>query len=170
MNSLYSLTEQYRSLMVLADSETDIPEEVLRDTLEGLGGEVQLKAANVARFVANQDAMAEAIDNASAAMAERAKRLRKRNEYLRNYLLMNMQAAGLKKLDSPELVVSVKANPAKVIVFDEAVVPADFKRTPPPAPPPVAVPDRKVIADALKAGQDVPGCRLEQGFRLEIKP
>ncbi len=170
MNSLYSLTEQYRSLMVLADSETDIPEEVLRDTLEGLGGEVQIKAANVARFVANQDAMATAIEDASVAMADRAKRLRKRNEYLRNYLLTHMQLAGIKKLDSPELVVSVKANPSKVIVFDEAAVPADLKRWTPPAPPPALVPDKKLIADAIKAGTDVPGCRLEQGFRLEIKP
>lgn len=170
MTSLYSLTEQYRSLMTLADSETDIPEEVLRDTLEGLGGEVQLKAQNVARFVANQDAMADAIEDAADAMKTRAKRLRSRTAYLRQYLLVNMQAANLPRLESPELVVAIKKNPASVVVFDEAAVPAEFKRTPPPAPPPVPVPDKKLIADTIKAGTEVPGCRLEQGFRLEIKP
>lgn len=168
--SLYSLTEQYRQLQTLADSETDIPEDVLRDTLEGLGGELQLKAQNVARFIANQDAMADAIDNAAAAMAVRAKRLRSRTEYLRSYLLTNMQAAGIQKLDSPELVVTVKKNPPAVVVFDEAAVPAEFMVTPAPPPPPPPRPNKAAIKDALKSGQDVPGCRLEQGVRLEVKP
>jgi hypothetical protein len=168
--SLYSLTEQYRSLLALADSEAEIPEDVLRDTLEGLGGELQLKAQNVARFIANQDAMAEAIDSAGEAMRVRAKRLRNRTAYLRQYLLVNMQAANLPRLESPELVIAIKKNPPSVVVFDEAAIPAEFKRTPPPAPPPVPVPDKKAIGDALKAGTDVPGCRLEQGFRLEVKP
>jgi len=37
-----------------------------------------------------------------------------------------------------------------------------------PEPPPPA-PDKKAIAAALKAGQEVPGCRLTHGMRLEIK-
>lgn len=168
--SLYSLTEQYRSLLVLADSETDIPEDVLRDTLEGLTGELTQKATNVARFVANQDAMAEAIDNAAEQMKLRSKRLRNRTAYLRQYLLVNMQAAGMQKLDTPDLVVAIKKNPPSVVVFDEAAIPADFKRTPPPAPPPVPVPDKALIRDALQAGTEVPGARLEQGMRLVVSP
>jgi hypothetical protein len=31
------------------------------------------------------------------------------------------------------------------------------------------VPDKKAIAAALKAGEDVPGAHLERGQRLEIK-
>ncbi len=168
--SLYSLTEQYRSLLVLADSETDIPEDVLRDTLEGLTGELTLKAQNVGRFIANQEAMATAIEEAAEGMQKRAKRLRARTAYLRQYLLGSMQAADIPRLESPDLVIAVKKNPPSVVVFDEAAVPDTFKRTPPPAPPPKPVPDKKLIADAIKAGQDVAGCRLEQGFRLEVKP
>ena len=37
-----------------------------------------------------------------------------------------------------------------------------------PEPPPPA-PDKKAIASALKCGEDVPGCRLVQGTRVEIK-
>ena len=170
MSSLFALVEQHRSLLALADSEADIPEEVINDTLEGLQGELQVKAQSVARFIANQDAMADAIDNAAAAMAVRAKRLRSRTEYLRNYLLVNMQAAGIQKLDSPELVVQVKKNPPAVVVFDEASVPAEFMVTPAPPPPPPPRPNKAAIKDALKSGVEVPGCRLEQGVRLEVKP
>lgn len=170
MNSLFSLTDQFRQLNALADSETDIPEEVIRDTLEALGGELQLKATNVARFIANQDAMATAIENAAGAMAVRAKRLRSRTDYLRGYLLQNMQAAEMTKIESPELVVSIKKNPARVVVTDEKAIPAEFMVTPPPPPPPEPKPDKRAIADAIKAGREVPGCHTEQGFRLEIKP
>lgn len=170
MTSLFQLTDQFRELQRLADSETDIPDEVIRDTLEGLGGELQIKATNVARFVANQDAMATAIENAAAAMQIRAKRLRARNDHLRDYLLQNMRAASMTKIDSPELVVSIKKNPPRVVIMDEAQVPAEFKVTPPPAPPPEPRPDKNLIADAIKAGTQVPGCYLEQGVRLVISP
>jgi hypothetical protein len=36
------------------------------------------------------------------------------------------------------------------------------------APPPPPVPSKTAIADALKNGEDVPGCRLVQGVRLQI--
>jgi hypothetical protein len=168
--NLFQLTEQYRSLLALADSETDIPPEVLNDTLEGLGGELQLKANNIARFIANQDAYATAIEEASAAMTIRAKRLRARMDHLRTYLLNNLQASGITKIDTPELVVSVKKNPASVVIDDEKVIPPEFMVTPPPAPPPLPRPDKGAIRDAIKAGTDVPGCRLVQGARLEIRP
>lgn len=167
MSSLYSLAEQYRSLLALADSETEIPEEVLRDTVEGLQGELQVKAQNVARFVLNQEAMAEAIENAAEQMQLRAKRLRNRTGYLKQYLLTNMQAVGLQKVESPEIVLSIRNNPESVVVFDENAIP-DELMVQPPAPP--ARPDKVRIKDRLKAGEEVAGCRLERTQRLSISP
>lgn len=167
MTSLFSLTEQYRSLMVLAESETDIPEDVLRDTVEALTGELEVKAQNVARFCLNQEAMAEAIENAAEQMQARAKRLRGRTAYLKQYLLTNMQAAGMTKVESPEIVLSIRNNPESVVVFDEKALPADLM-VQPPAPPPR--PDKLRIKDLLKAGQDVAGARLERTQRLSITP
>lgn len=166
MSSLFALTDQYRSLQALAESETDIPDEVIRDTLEALGGELELKAQNVARFALSQEAMADMIEAAADAMKLRAKRLRGRTAHLRQYLLANMQAADITRIESPEIVLSVKKNPAAVVVFDESAVPAELMIQKPPPPP---APDKRGIADRLKAGQDVPGCRLEQGYRLDVK-
>jgi hypothetical protein len=164
--SLFALASQYRELQTLADSEADIPEQVLADTLEGLGGELEVKAQNVAGFLLSQEAFADAIDAAAERMTERAKRLRNRNVWLKQYLLSNMLAAGKTKIESPELVLAVKKTPAAVIVFDEAAVPDSFK-VQPPAPPPRL--DKRAMADAMKAGTDVPGARMEGGYRLEIK-
>lgn len=171
MSALYELVAQHRSLEALAASE-DLPVEMIADTLEGLEGEVTQKATSVAKFVMNCEATAEAIEKAAAQMMIRAKRLNARAEHVRNYLYTNMKAAGILKIEALEFTVSVKKNPPAVNVLDETMVPAEYMVTPPPPPPPpppAARPDKKKIADALKADIDIPGCELVRGERLEIK-
>lgn len=169
MTSLYSLTEQLRELQALADSDADIPDEVLRDTLEGLEGAVEVKASNVARFVRNQESLADAIEGAAKQMRERAARVRRRTDSMRLYLLANMTGAGITRIENAELVLAIRKNPPSVVIDDESAVPDGFKALPPPPPPPVPHVDKKRVADAIKAGASVPGCHLEQGQRLEIK-
>lgn len=169
MTALYVLTDQLRGLQALADTDADIPEEVIRDTLEGLDGAIQVKATNVAMFVRNQELLADAIEAAAKSMKERAARVRRRSDSIRQYLLSNMVSAGITSVESAELSIKVKKNPPSVIVEDETVVPEQFKALPPPPPPPAPRVDKKAVADAIKAGETVPGCRLEQGSRLEIR-
>lgn len=168
MTALYQLVEQYRSLEAL-DASDDLPAEVIRDTLEGLTGELTLKATNVAKYIMNVEAMAEAIERASTQMKGRANRMRNRADSIRDYLRNNMQGAGITKIEAVEFVLSLKKNPPAVVIDDEAVIPADYIVTPEPLPPPLPRPDKKLIAKAIKEGFSVPGCHLEQAERLEIK-
>lgn len=163
--ALYELVGQYKALEALAESE-DLPPEVIRDTLEGLTGELREKAVSVAHFVENLVATADAIDGAAELMAQRSKRLRARAEAVREYLLFNMQASGITKIESPYFTLAVRNNPPTVIIDDEAAIPSVFK-VQPPAPPPRI--DKPAIARAFKDGQPVPGCHTEQRQRLEIK-
>lgn len=162
--SLFVLADQYRQLTTLDDP--DLPEEVIRDTLEALSGDLQDKAVNVAKFMRNLEVFADDIDEAAKAMKERAARVRKRSDQLRAYLLSNMQACEISKIECPYFTLTVRKNPPAVAVFDQAQVPARFMVQKPPPPPSL---DKKAVADALKGGEDVPGCRLESGFRLEVK-
>jgi hypothetical protein len=165
--SLFALASQYQGLMALAASDEDIDPQALADTTEALTGEIAIKGQNVARVIANIEAHAQAIREASKAMAARAARLDRRTEWLRAYLLTNLQAAGITELDSPELVVKVRKNPPSVAVLDASVVP-DLYMTHPEPPPPQ--PNKKAIKEAIVAGVAVPGCELKQSERLEIRP
>jgi hypothetical protein len=162
--TLYKLTDQYRSLLALDPEE--VPEEAIRDTLEALTGDIQEKLTNVAAYCRNLEAAADAIDDAAKQMRERASRVRKRAESIRAYLLHNMQACEISKIESPYFTLAVRKNPPSVVVFDLNQIPADFMRQKPPPPP---EPDKTAIKQALQAGGDVPGCKLEQGVRLEIR-
>lgn len=165
---LYELVGQYRALEALESSD-DLPAEVIRDTLDGLEGQLQDKATNVALFCRNLDATVEAIEDAAAQMTARAKRLRARSLSLKGYMLFNLQAAGISKVESPFFTVRVQKNPPTVIIDSENLIPARFMRKPAPPPPAKEFPDKVAIAEAIKAGEEVAGAHLEQYERLEIQ-
>jgi hypothetical protein len=165
MTALYELAHSYRDAAEkLAD--LDLPPEVIEDTLEGLSGDLEVKATNTAMLVRNIEATAEKIKEAEAAMASRRKALENRANRIRDYLLANMMVSGIQKIECPYFKLSVRDNPAAVEVYEPGLIPAEFMRQ---APPPPAAPDKAAIKEALKAGQEVPGCKLTVGQRLEIK-
>lgn len=168
MAALYQLVEQYRSLEALEASE-DLPIEVIQDTLEGLTGDLTVKATNVAKYILNCEAMAEAVEQASEAMKVRAQKIRRRSESIREYLRINMQGAGITKIEATEFVLALKKNPPAVIVTDEAAIPPAFKVMPTPPPPPVPRPDKAAIKKAIQSGIMVAGAHLEQAERLDIR-
>ena len=163
--TLYEIAAEYRAdLEKLA--ELDLDDQTLTDTLEGMGGELTTKAQSVACFIRNLEATAAQIKDAEAAMAARRKAVENRAARVKDYLLASMMVAGVQKIECPLFRMSVRENPAAVEVFQPELIPAQFMRQPEPPP---ATPDKAAIKEALKAGQDVPGCKLTQGKRLEIK-
>lgn len=163
--ALYELANQHQALNALAESD-DIPPEVIRDTLDGLEGTLREKAVSVAHFIRNLEEVAGSIDLAAAAMLARADRLRARAVAIREYLLFNMQATGITKIESPFFTLAVRTNPLAVVIDDESAIPDAYKVQPPQPPPRV---DRAAIAKTIKDGGSVPGCHGEQKQRLEIK-
>ena len=163
--SLYKIADQYlEASTALAD--LDIDAQTLADTLEGLSGELEVKAQNVAMFVRNLEASAEAIKAAEKQMTERRKAIENRAESIRDYLKSNMERTGINKIECPWFTIAIKKNPKSVCIDDANVIPNEYKRQPEPPPP---SPDKKAIKDAIEAGKDVPGAHIEQGTRLEIK-
>jgi hypothetical protein len=162
---LYELTAQHRELEKLLDGD-EVPAEVVRDTLEALEGDITAKSTSVAHVILNLEAFADQIKAAADAMTERAARVRRRAESVRAYLLLNMQATGIRKIEAPQFTIAVQNNPASVEIDELAVVPPQYMVTPPPPPP---KPDKKALVAALKAGETIPGVWLRQGEHLRIK-
>jgi hypothetical protein len=162
--TLYQISDEYAATLALADLDMD--EQTIADTLEGLSGALEAKAQNVAMFARNLEASAAAIREAEQQMAARRKAIESRAERVREYIKANMLRTGISKIECPYFAIAIKNNPASVVVDDVRAIPADFMRQPEPPPP---EPDKKAIGTALKAGNDVPGCHLDHGTRLEIK-
>ena len=164
--SLYAIAEEHRALIAQLD-QMDIDEQTKLDTLEGERLPVESKARAVAAFIRNIEAEAEAYDKHAKEVAERARSLGKKADALKKYLLDNMQRCEITEIKGDALTIKLQNNPPSVEVFEADLVPSEFRA--PPPPPFVPAPDKRVIVTALKAGQEVPGCRLIQTQRVVIK-
>lgn len=163
--SLYQISHEFRQMVErLTECQDDAA--AIADTIEAESYPLELKAANVAYAIRNLEASAAAIKEAEAQMAERRKRIEKRADAIREYLLTCMQLANVTKIECPHFALSIAKNPASVDIYEPGLIPADYMKE---VPPPPAAPDKTLIKQAIKDGFEVPGARLVQGVRLAIK-
>ena len=87
--------------------------------LDNMEQDVQKKAVNVAAFIANASAEIEAMKQRERALSARRKSKENTVQSLKRYLMNCMEAASLKKIDSPELCISVRNNAESVSIPDE---------------------------------------------------
>lgn len=165
MSSLYELVGKRLELQKKLES-LNFDEETIIDTLEGDSTELQAKIEDYGFVIRNLEAFGDAIKAEETRLAERRKAHEKRVANIKAWLLENMQACGITKIECPVFSISVKTNPPKVVVDDEKAIPDRFLVVPDLPPP---SPDKKAIAAAIKAGEVVNGCHIEQSSRIEIK-
>ncbi len=165
MTQLYILADQYNEAAQTL-SNLDLDAQTIADTLESLSGDLEQKATGTAMVVRNMQSLAAQIKEAEADMSARRKALESRAEYLTKYLHDCMTHAGMTSIECAHFAIKIKTNPPSVAIDDSGLIPAQFMRTPEPPPPTI---DKTAIKDAIKAGQEVPGARMQQLTRLEIK-
>lgn len=163
--TLYEVAGDYRR-MVDALMSTQEDAQTVADTIEAESYPLEVKAQNVAYAIRNLEASAAAIKEAEAQMATRRKAIENRAAHIKEYIKTCLEIAGVTKVECPHFVIAIQNNPPSVDVFEPALVPAEFMTQPEPPP---AVPNKKAIAEAIKAGREVPGAMMVQGKRLAIK-
>lgn len=162
--TLYQLSHEFRDTAdKLADMELD--QETISDTLESISLPLEKKAERVAMVVRNLDSLADQIKQAEKEMADRRKKIEKRADDVRQYLMENMHHAGMTSIDCPYFKLSIKNNPESVDVYDDKLIPSEYMREIPAR----QEPDKVALKSAMKEGKEVEGARLTRTTRLEIK-
>ena len=144
------------------DPETgELVDEAMLKTLEQLQMDRERKIENVGCYIKNLEADAKAIKEEAKTLAARARAAENKAEHLRNYLQFCL---GEQKFQTPRLAVSFRHG-KKVEVDDSYLdaIPEQYLRFKDPEP------DKKAIADALKAGEEIPGCELVESVSMIIK-
>lgn len=123
---LYEIAGEYREIQA---------------ALEEAGGELTQEIE--ARLNVNQETLAQKLENIAkldaelqaycAACMEEVARLKalassreRASDSLRAYALCCLQAAGIKKVETPLFIISRQANPARVVIDDEESIPIEF--------------------------------------------
>ncbi len=89
------------------------------DTLEGIEGEFDEKAENIAVYIKQLKAEAEMLKSEKLSIAKRQAQKEKSAERLTTYLLNSMQELGRKKIDMPKAVISTRNNAPSLVIDDE---------------------------------------------------
>lgn len=153
----------------LRELESELDPESFKDTMDGLEYELERKVEACVHVLEEYEKEAIRMEGIALEYEARIEKVRRNADYLRGYLQGEIQNAGLKKVETPELTVAVQAT-AKVLILERDQIPSQLWRKYPPkttTPPPA--PDKVDILKRLKAGEEVPGCALDHSYRMTIK-
>lgn len=157
---LYEITPQLVEL-----SNMDASDEAVRDTLEAVQMEFNDKAVAIVKVAESLDADTSAIDAEIERLKARKQVIVNRKQQLRDYLLYNMEAAGIKKIDCPLFTVTLRQGVESVEIIDQSQIPNEYV-----AVEVVEKPDKAAIKAAIKSGKEVTGAILKRGANsIQIK-
>ena len=85
MESLYQLTDEYLQLLEMAE-DPDVAPEVLKDTMEAIGGEIEIKADGYAKVIRQLSADAEGISAEIERLTDRKKAIEANTDRMKKSL------------------------------------------------------------------------------------
>jgi len=163
--TLYEITDTYKNFMEMVETG-EIPEEAIADTLEGLQGDFNDKADNVACMFKNLSANVTAMKAERDALNERIKSKQSKADSLKHYLSESMKALELSKIETARNAISFRKSTSCFIADEE-----DFKqRHTDLCNKEIVISIPKFdITKLLKDGKKISGAELKTSQNLQIK-
>ena len=162
MSTLYELTNDYLTLLDMAE-DPDTDPQAFADTLEALGGELEMKADGYARVMKELEGRAAAMRYESKRLENGYKTIERNIDRMKHALQDSMVATDKRKFKTDLFSFSIRKNPASVVIDHATCIPPEFLI---PQDPKV---DKKAIKAAIDRGDNIKFAHLEQGESLIIK-
>lgn len=141
---------------LLDDPDISGDEETLSAMLGSAEGDVRDILARLLHAAQKADMMENAMANIIFANELRRHRYKRRNEALRATAFAIMDALAEKRLELPDMTVTIATGNPRVVVTNADDLEEMFVRV-------TRAPDKSAILAALKAGENVPGAELANG-------
>lgn len=168
--NIWEIDKAMREIEALEEDEELIDLETgevisVADALEKLEMARETKIENAAMMVKNLSAEAAAIKAEEEKLAKRRKAIENKADDVKQFLIraLTREDGTSEKFRTARAAVTVKLNPAKVIISDEKLLPEVFFREIIDRKP-----DRAQIREVLSRGIEVPGAALERGRSVMI--
>lgn len=163
--TLYEITNDYMQLMqMMEDPEMD--PQTLSDTMEGIEGELEVKAESYAKVMKNLEADVVGIKAEIDRLSERKKTIENNIKKMKETLQFAMETTGKTKFKTELFSFGIRKN-APAVVMDEPYienVPERFLKYSDPTI------NKTAIKEAIQKGEDLEGlAHLEQSTSLSIR-
>lgn len=156
--NLYELSVAFQEVQNM-----DLDPEVMKDTLDSIGGTFENKAENMAKLIRNLESDRLAYKEEEDRLKTKRQAVENKLEWLKTYLKDCMKLTGKTKFKSGVFKFSIQKNPVSVNITNKKIIPEDYLI---PQPPKV---NNTTLKKALKDGIEVPGAELKQTEGLRIR-
>lgn len=166
MARLYELTGEILLLAEKLDEIDGLDEQTIRDTLSSSQELINFekKAASIARMMRNWESNVEEYKTEIERLQSRKTALENKVKHFKQYIQIQMETAGLNNIDCGTSSLSIRANKPSVVIEKEDLIPATYATI----KTETKYDKNRIYAD-IKAGKNVPGCRLSQSKSLIIR-
>jgi len=153
---LRDITSDLREVQEMAENG-EVIDKAIADTLDAIGGEFQQKAENIGHVLIENDATKKMYKDEIARLQDRLKVLENGDKRLREYILGNMELAGIKTIKGDFVTLTAAQGREIVIIDNEDEVPDEFVDV-----VTVTKPLKRKIQQKIASGEPVPGAHLER--------
>lgn len=163
MSTLYEITGEYLQLLEWLEDSEELEEQALQDTLEGIDGELEIKAENYAKIIRELEAEAKKYEEEKKRLEARGSALANRSRMLKDNLYRAMQITGKRKFKTDLFSFGIQKNGGlqPMEIKEGADVPEEYLKK---------EPDNQKIREAIKEGKELPFVLLkERGEHLVIR-
>jgi hypothetical protein len=169
MINIYEVTDEFLEQFGLLQAIEDLESHVLKDTLDGLAGDV---AQNLGSYCKNIEAQLNAMQTyelemrkKEELMREKRMRLRDKLDRFKGYLLDKLSNANIDRLECSEFTIYVKNNPSSVAIHCEVdKIPDEYVKV-----KTIVTPNKLKLKNAIKNGVIIDGVELVTTKRIEMK-
>lgn len=161
MSTLYELTDEYLQLLEMIE-QGDVDEELLNDTLEGIGGEIEVKADGYAKVILELTGDLDKLGKEISRLQAKKQAIDNSIKGMKKSLEEAMRTTGKVKFKTDLFSFGIQKNPASLHIDDPSAIPAEYLI---PQEPKV---DNAAIKKMLKEIA-VPWAHLEQTESLRIR-
>lgn len=145
-----------RSRLLSDDADLAHDEAALTELLGAEGGNVQDILTRLLRATVHAEAMAGAAADQIEAIRGRQERYKRRAAAMRTTVFAIMDITGQKRVELPDVTVSIAAGSPSAVITDEEALPEEYVRT-------KREPNKSAILADLKVGVVIAGAQLSNG-------
>lgn len=161
MGTLYSLTEEFKALYELASSDDD--EQAFLDTLEGLKGELSIKAGGYVNVIKQLEMEQDECDRVIAAFMAKKETRANHVKKMKEALLQAMDVANVDCITAGNYTLKIVNNGGVQPLKIDGEVPDNFTKI-------KIEPDNELIRKTLSEGKELSFAHLEpRGRHLNIR-
>lgn len=165
LGRLTQLSKEIEVVILQYEEQSNASPEALTKALDQVQGQWLTKVESIGHLVKDFELMAKTWEEERVRLDNMAKALKMRTEWLKNYLMFNMQAMKEDRLIFPLVTIAIRNNPPSVAVIDEKEIPSSYTRIIQEIKLDIAGIRKELMAGKLVAGATL----VTDKKRLEIK-